>query len=98
LTDPQKAAALAETIEDWKIHPGNRRTAPTTGSGRAFRSQRSETQGLLILYPIDSGDRRAETDETPILGFAVSFPTVRGEPTTVKYIVTNVYQQMEMDF
>ena len=53
--------------------------------------------GLLILYPIAPSESRSEDGATPIIGFAISFPSVDVESSSrVTYRVNNVYQQMEL--
>jgi hypothetical protein len=61
---------------------------------------REKTEGLLILYPLDYQDEKADIGvEEPILGFAISFPTVpEFSATHVTYTVNNVYQQQELEF
>ena len=50
----------------------------------------------MILYPLDPGDEKAESEEAPVTGFAISFPTVSSDlATKVVYTVNNVYQQQE---
>ena len=91
-------------ISDWEatdhIRRGKKVDKPSAPGGRFVRQVRSREKGLLILYPLLPHDGRAEKEDTPILGFSISFPTLRddGGDTTVTYVVSNIYQQLEMDF
>jgi len=92
-------AAMRATIEDWELDARGR-DKPTDPAGRFLRQARDPDKGLLILYPLDPGEAKSENGDTPIIAFAISFPTVNGESASkVTYTVNNVYQrEEEMDF
>ncbi len=94
---------LERSRADWEIeHAAGRRKGkrPPAPSGIFLREIRSEEEGLLMLYPLDSGNGKSEEDSAlPILGFAISFPSVNElSSTKVTYTVNNVYQQEELGF
>lgn len=100
--DDALAEALALDISDWEdsghFRRGRKVDKPTEPSGRFVRKIRDPGKGLLILYPLAADEDKAEKDDTPILGFAISFPSVGAlGDTPITYIVGNVYQQQEMD-
>ena len=84
------------TLREWERDPRGREK-PNRPSGLNLRKVRPVTEGLLLLYPIDStGNVEAEAEHTPVLGFAISFPRVDSEQaSTVSYQVNNVYYQQE---
>ena len=93
--------ALKLDIKDWEATSGIRRgrsaNKPTTPKGRFVRQVRDASRGLLILYPLLQDEQKAEKEDKPVLGFAISFPSVDSlGDTPVTYIVGNVYQQQEM--
>ena len=96
------AEALELDIRDWQasghVRQGREVDKPTEPSGRFVRKVRDSKKGLLVLYPLVADEDKAERNDTPILGFAISFPSVGvlGD-TPITYIVGNVYQQQEMD-
>jgi hypothetical protein len=92
--------AMRLTIEAWEKKKREGETVgdrPTVPYGTTVREVRSEQEGVLILYPLQSDDDNAEDgNELPILGFAISFPTVSALTAThVTYEVNNVYQLQE---
>jgi hypothetical protein len=103
LGEEQIKDALQLDIKDWEATGGIRRgrvtQKPTAPGGRFARIVRSPERGLLILYPLDSTGDKGETADLPILGFAISFPSLdaRGQDTPVTYIVGNVYQRQELE-
>lgn len=93
--------ALELDIADWeasgRVRRGKKVDRPTQPSGRFARKVRGPEKGLLMLYPLIANEDKAEKSDTPILGFAISFPAVGLGDTRITYVVTNVYQQLEMD-
>ena len=81
---------------------------PEVPSGPMIRQVRPKERGLLLLYLIDNTDLTkkdspdvAKKDSEPVftlphplVGFAVSFPGTAA-PSTVEYIVNNVFWQQE---
>jgi len=63
-------------------------------SGKAIRTVRSSERALLLLYPLDptnvGGDTSLADKETPVMGFAISFPEIE-HAETVNYKVNHVY-------
>jgi hypothetical protein len=107
LTDEQRSAALAATREQWEKDPDGRKE-PTRAAGPEVRKVRANTHGLLILYLVspedsdpveDAAREKVESDarDTPIVGFAISFPYVNpNNASKVKYVVNNVYNNLEL--
>ena len=93
LTENQKQEALDLTLKRWRSKKEGKE--PTTPSGMSLRQVRDEDNGLLMIYPLntDGTDKQVESTGLPTLGFAISFPTVAGEPSKVTYMVNNIYQQ-----
>ena len=56
-----------------------------------IRNVRSPQKGLLLIYPLDNA--KSNTAK-PLIGFALSFPFIKGDQT-VSYRVTNLYWQQE---
>lgn len=102
LTEPEEwTAALKLDVNDWKasnkVRRGKEVDKPTKPAGRFVRKIRDPKRGLLILYPLVADEDKAESSSTPILGFAISFPSVGAlGDTPITYVVGNVYQQQEM--
>jgi hypothetical protein len=90
--------ALDATIREWREEPKDRKE-PKRPSGPQIRKVRPPTQGLLLLYPLDGrDDEKVEANAVgiPVLGFAISFPTVDPEKASkVQYVVNNVYYTQE---
>jgi hypothetical protein len=65
-------------------------------SGRAIRAVRPARRGLILIYPLDptkvGGDATIEDKDTPVIGFAVSFPDSR-TARAVEHVVNHVYFQ-----
>lgn len=93
LDDDQIAEALVRTQEAWRQDPGRsrRKTPPETPSGLMIRSVRPTTDGLLLIYPLDT---RKTGTVRPLIGFAISFPGDLPDEK-VAYRVNNVYWQQE---
>jgi hypothetical protein len=56
-----------------------------------MREVRSPRNGLLLLYPLDTGKTGTRL---PLIGFALSFPDSE-QAERVSYRVTNLYWQQE---
>jgi len=89
--------ALDETLEGWRKNPKRSENQPTRPGGLSLRYERSEEEGLLILYPLENrDDKKAEKGvDNPTLSFVISFPSVASGASTVDYIVNNIYDQDE---
>jgi hypothetical protein len=98
LTEAQRDAALELTRKSAIADDRDASSIDRPG-GREIRQVRSPGKGLMILYPLDgTGSEKIEanTRDIPVLGFAISFPFVRGgTASTVKYVVNNVYYDQE---
>jgi hypothetical protein len=94
LTPRERSAALQRTVNEWKRR-GSVGSEPTEPSGRYAREARSESRGLLLLYPLIP--KNAPEPDIPFVGFGISLP---GSSTAleVDYVVNNVYAQQEMEF
>ena len=95
LTETQFDRALARTREDEGKNDIER------PAGRCVRENRKESQGLLILYPLDPKRCKVYRDsdaveekyqKKPLVGFSISFPGDRDAPR-VKYVVNNPWQR-----
>jgi hypothetical protein len=105
LTPGQIKQAMNLTLRDWKAHSAEAgRKRPKRPSGPRIREARDRS-GLLILYPLEwrggggiAESEKVEADvDTPILGFAISFPKVHeGTASRVHYVVNNVYYKHEI--
>ena len=93
LTEEQYGRARERTVHQYENNPtGNRhRVSPTRPSGPNVRWVRSHERGLLLIYPLQQGDR----DGLPLVGFAASFPHAVDD-TPVEYVVNPVYSQEEL--
>jgi hypothetical protein len=58
-------------------------------SGPGIRAVRPKERGLLLVYPLDAGKLNL-TGETPVIGFALSFPASESD-VAVPYKVNNVF-------
>lgn len=94
-------SALDETIADWKAstRKNKRPTEPTQPSAAAARHHRSRNEGLLVLYPLnpmaaEGTEKNDKSEETPFVGFVVSFPPDGGaKPLTYKINMV-AYEQL----
>jgi hypothetical protein len=91
----QLAKALERTKDEFLKDPGRRKNEPTQPSGRILRELRDPKNGLLMLYPLESDDGKAESGATPFVGFAISFPTTDGNTSQVTYVNNNVSSRQE---
>lgn len=87
-------AALRMTVDSWSKDPGRsrRQEDPTMPSGPSIRERRKAQNGLLLLYPLASGEH--VEGNLPVIGFGISFPK-SPSAKTVTYTVNNVYSQQE---
>jgi hypothetical protein len=65
-----------------------------TPNGRVIREKRSVKNGLLLLYPLDPAEINFNT---PVVGFAISFPTSK-TAKCLKYKVNNIYWEQEFGY
>lgn len=67
-------------------------------SGRIIRELRPDSQGLLLLYPIDPKPDQVANIHTdvPLMGFAVSFP-VSERARSIEYLVNEVFRVSDTD-
>ena len=102
LTAQEWATALQRTREAWAEDPKDQKK-PTRPGGRQIRELRRPTHGLLMIYPLNPGPSsedkvEAEAQNTPVIGFAISFPQVdQAHATKVRYVVNNVYWNQEFN-
>ncbi|MDC3124138.1 Z1 domain-containing protein [Gammaproteobacteria bacterium] len=89
--------ALELTRIRWEKKDPKKRSEhpPKEPAAMDCRHIRDEKKGLLIIYPIKPGARKAESESTPIIGFGFSFPTVEGNKSTVDYKVNSVFERMD---
>jgi hypothetical protein len=88
--EAKRREALARTVSYWKSNPGRVKNEPDRPAGPVIREMRSPHNGLLLIYPI----KPPAGDETPVMGFAISFPK-SGTQTAIEYKVNNVYWDQE---
>ena len=96
LSNAQFETALAKTISEWELNKENTRriNSPKEPSGIAIRNTRDKSNGLLLIYPLSPPEYDG-FDETPVIGFAISFPG-NSHARTVTYTVNNVYYRQEL--
>ncbi len=92
--------ALKRTIAKWEERKERGEKVgdqPEVPGGPFIREVRDPKEGVLMLYPLSADEGKAEDkDSKPILGFGISFPSVRElSATKVTYQVNNVYQKQE---
>ena len=85
LDEFQRQAALDETIAAWEKKKEPKGGKPHIPGGPSIRSVRPADRGLLLIYPIDGGDRG------PLMGFAISFPSDPDGPL-IEYAENSVKQ------
>ena len=79
---------IKEIAKRKQIEKGKKSSTP---DGRLIRSKRSESNGLLLLYPLDPKEINSDI---PVIGFVVSFPDSK-TAQMIEYKVNNVYWQEE---
>jgi len=100
LDDEQKAAAMRQTLLMFsqkliRTKDGN---PPTEASGRAVRSVRSPSTGVLLIYLVHGTADAGGQGAPPFVGFAMSFPrSARGEESAIEYSANAVYIESELD-
>jgi len=92
----ERNGALKETITRWEANRGkSRRTEPpTVPSGIVLRDMRPAQKGLMLIYVLDPAQASLPED-TPIIGYALSFPG-SSSAGAIEYVVNNVYYQQEL--
>ena len=89
--------ALEDTVKSWNLNPRRKEgdKVPDRPSGLWERKVRSESKGVLLLYPLAPDRWKADDgDPTPFVGFAASFPeSERARP--IEYQVNLVLLKSE---
>ncbi|WP_299181962.1 Z1 domain-containing protein [uncultured Neptuniibacter sp.] len=108
ITDPKDELIMRLGDEAWdkalkesqKVAESRRNYNPdaplTAPKSPQLRKYRSSKEGLLIIYPIDSGSHALSQNESnkPFVGIAVSFPGIdKDNDIPVEYVVNSVGQQ-----
>ncbi|KZM48968.1 Z1 domain-containing protein [Labrenzia sp. OB1] len=94
LKNEQIDRALEDTIAAWRRGESRAKKEPTEPGGPFIRMRRPAGNGLLLIYPLDYLYIAGKEDpvcETPIVGFAVSFPQSVSQNTAVEYKVNTKY-------
>lgn len=94
LNDEQREKALEDTIAARRRGESRAKKDPTKPSGPFIRMIRPPEKGLLLIYPLDYVYIAGNEDpvcETPIFGFAVSFPRSASRNNAVEYKVNTKY-------
>jgi len=100
LSTEQVRSALSDTLTAWE-KDGMRSKKPSIPSGVHIRKARPAKNGLLMIYIIDSPvgayqdqflsiKTKVEITKDPLVGFAVSFPSIEGAPAE-DYVVTKTF-------
>jgi hypothetical protein len=93
LSEDEKARALEETIRLWSVSTRKNKSPepPAEVAGRAIRTVRPSTRGLLLIYPLD-GTVAGLAQQPPVMGIAISFPK---SPTAaeIEYKVNNIFTE-----
>lgn len=85
LSDEERNAAWARTIEHWKQR--GKEGEPSYISGEIVRNEIRDTRKpLLLIYFLNPEEAGLEYENNPIVGYAISFPTSRFN-ATVSYAV-----------
>ena len=91
LTEPQRAAALDETVADW-ARSSSEKDAPKSPSGMRIRERRELSRGLLLLYLLDPKAAFGEEHQVePFVGCAISFPGTAIPGEAAEYVVNKIY-------
>jgi hypothetical protein len=95
-TEELRRKAIQLTQERWRLDPGKstRKEPPTVASGGVIRELRPPQRGLLLIYPLDPTSPKL-LNNTPVIGYAISFPgSLRAG--AIEYVVNNTYYQQEL--
>ena len=94
LSTDQLDQALCQTRHRYRTNKGGSRyrSEPRNPGGRDVREVRDQSNGLLLIYPLEASD----VEEVPFIGFAASFPKAAMD-TPVDYVVNTIYWQEEME-
>jgi hypothetical protein len=93
LPQPTRDSILDETRR-LREKAGKPPSSSKTPNGRVIREKRSVKNGLLLLYPLDPAEINFNT---PVVGFAISFPTSK-TAKCLKYKVNNIYWEQEFGY
>ncbi|KIR65353.1 Z1 domain-containing protein [Micromonospora haikouensis] len=101
LPDELRERALEATITARRLEADRKGKAetfkePTVPTGQPLRRFRPVQEPLLLIYPIEHPEARANADLLPLVGFAISFPFSE-HPTETEYVVNDVWRQLEID-
>ena len=100
---PEWKRALELTLAEWQPDVArNRTTPPTRPSGKKLREVKALVEGaaapgLLLVYPLSPAGAKGFVPEgwnTPVIGFAVSFPS-SDSGVVVEYKVDHLYWEQE---
>lgn len=95
LSETQFNDALTWTVEAWEQGKSRAKKRPQEPSGPFIRAARSRENGLLLIYPLDQAKVLRDGEQvcdTPVIGFAISFP--RGSrDDLIEYKVNTKYWQ-----
>lgn len=100
LQEPNLSKALEETKKVEELRKGAEEAAKINSPrGPQLRKYRLETEGLIMIYPIDPSSHPESYEpkkSEAFIGFAISFPGIDGErDIPVEYIVNSVGQQID---
>jgi len=91
LDEDQRRQALEDTITNWETAKEPKKAnPPKSPGGPEVRAVREETNGLLIIYPLDPLTAGISDLGKPIVGIAISFPESE-TARQISYIVDNVF-------
>ena len=92
LTKPEFDEALAETQA--RQQPGAK--LATRPSGVFIRKNRSHKRGLLLLYPLDPAGCARATPGSPLLGYAICFPSLTDDQPVEYLVVEHFFKYPEL--
>jgi len=89
---------LTEYMRDKANNKTKRKNKPENPSGRILRAKRANSNGLLLLYPLDINEEinGEETTVLQTIGFGVSFPP-SDFSSAVEYRVNKIYYNTEIE-
>ncbi|MEP5341050.1 MAG: Z1 domain-containing protein [Algibacter sp.] len=98
LTDDQLNTAFEQTKID-KESEGKNPDKVIHPSPLRIRMNRQETNGLLLIYPLDPNPEKSELpfSDVPIIGLAISFPYIKKDEK-VLYAINEVFQKELYDY